>query len=54
MRKSLGFEADVRDAAQIASCGQDIASSGSFAAAMVGSFHGWTHPRSDEWNEPVR
>eukprot|EP00435_Cladocopium_sp_Y103_P037337 s2143_g9.t2 len=38
--------ADVHHAAQISACGQDIASRGSFAAAFVGNFHGWTHPRN--------
>ena len=42
---SLLPEADVHHAAQISACGQDIASRGSFAAAFVGNFHGWTHPR---------
>ena len=42
---SLLPEADVHHAAQISACGQDIAAKGSFAAAFVGNFHSWTHPR---------
>ena len=38
-------KADVRHAAQLSACGQDIASGGSLAAAFVGTFHGWIHPR---------
>ncbi|CAL1125924.1 unnamed protein product [Cladocopium goreaui] len=38
--------ADVHHAAQLSACGQDIATKGSFAAAFVGNFHGWTHPRN--------
>lgn len=45
-------EADVHHAAQLSACGQDIATKGSFAAAFVGNFHGWTHPRRSATEHP--
>ncbi|CAJ1343080.1 unnamed protein product, partial [Effrenium voratum] len=43
---ALAAPADVRHAAQVSACGQELAGSGSFAAAFVGDFRNWTHPRS--------
>eukprot|EP00439_Symbiodinium_sp_Y106_P066846 s1592_g10.t5 len=42
---ALARPVDVRHAAQISACGQEVAGAGSFAAAFFGTFTGWRHPR---------
>ncbi|CAE6933073.1 unnamed protein product [Symbiodinium sp. CCMP2592] len=42
---ALARPVDVRHAAQISACGQEVAGAGSFAAAFFGAFTGWRHPR---------
>ncbi|CAE7241848.1 unnamed protein product [Symbiodinium microadriaticum] len=42
---ALARPVDVRHATQISACGQEVAGTGSFAAAFFGAFTGWRHPR---------
>ncbi|CAK0855020.1 unnamed protein product, partial [Prorocentrum cordatum] len=42
---SAAVPADVRQVAQLSACNQEVAGDGSFAAAFVGQFCGWAHPR---------